>query len=62
MSCRSVGHDYKGEPGAIGWPDINSHFGVYDIVGKSPVCAVCCVKSQPMSVDIPVSCHDICRV
>jgi beta-galactosidase len=28
-----TGHDYKGEPGAIGWPDINSHFGVYDIAG-----------------------------
>ena len=28
-----TGHDYKGEPGSIGWPDIGSHFGVYDIAG-----------------------------
>ena len=28
-----TGHDYKGEPGATGWPDINSHFGMYDIAG-----------------------------
>lgn len=28
-----TGHDYKGEPGALGWPDINSHFGAYDIAG-----------------------------
>jgi hypothetical protein len=28
-----TGHDYKGEPGPTGWPDINSHFGIYDIAG-----------------------------
>lgn len=27
-----TGHDYKGEP-AFPWPDIGSHFGVYDIAG-----------------------------
>jgi beta-galactosidase len=28
-----TGHDYKGEPATTGWPDINSHYGVYDIAG-----------------------------
>lgn len=28
-----TGHDYKGEPGPMGWPDVGSHFGVYDIAG-----------------------------
>jgi beta-galactosidase len=28
-----TGHDYKGEPGTIGWPDVGSHFGAYDIAG-----------------------------
>jgi len=28
-----TGFDYKGEPTPYGWPDINSHFGVNDMVG-----------------------------
>ena len=28
-----TGHDYKGEPGPLNWPDVGSHFGVYDIAG-----------------------------
>ena len=28
-----TGHDYKGEPGGFGFPDVGSHFGVYDIAG-----------------------------
>jgi beta-galactosidase len=28
-----AGHDYKGEPSPLNWPDINSHFGVLDIAG-----------------------------
>jgi beta-galactosidase len=28
-----TGHDYKGEPGLLQWPDVGSHFGVYDIAG-----------------------------
>ena len=31
-----TGHDYKGEP-ANPWPDISSHFGVYDIAGFEKV-------------------------
>lgn len=34
ISCpaRLQGHDYNGEPGNP-WPDVSSHFGVYDIAG-----------------------------
>jgi len=28
-----TGWDYKGEPTPYHWPDINSHFGIYDIAG-----------------------------
>ncbi len=28
-----TGHDYKGEPSPLNWPDINSHFGVLDLAG-----------------------------
>ena len=28
-----TGWDYKGEPTPYSWPDINSHFGIYDISG-----------------------------
>jgi beta-galactosidase len=28
-----TGHDYKGEPGNFNFPDVSSHFGVYDIAG-----------------------------
>lgn len=28
-----TGFDYKGEPTPYGWPNVNSHFGVIDIVG-----------------------------
>jgi len=28
-----TGHDYKGEPGGFNFPDVSSHFGVYDIAG-----------------------------
>jgi beta-galactosidase len=28
-----AGFDYKGEPSPVGWPDINSHFGVLDMCG-----------------------------
>jgi beta-galactosidase len=28
-----TGHDYKGEPTPLNWPDVNSHFGVLDIAG-----------------------------
>ena len=27
------GHDYKGEPSPLNWPDLNSHFGVLDLAG-----------------------------
>ena len=26
-----TGHDYKGEPSPLNWPDVNSHFGVIDV-------------------------------
>ena len=28
-----TGHDYKGEPSPLNWPDRNSHFGVLDLAG-----------------------------
>jgi beta-galactosidase len=28
-----TGFDYKGEPSPLGWPDVNSHFGIMDMCG-----------------------------
>lgn len=28
-----AGFDYGGEPSPLGWPDINSHFGILDRCG-----------------------------
>jgi len=28
-----TGHDYRGEPSPLNWPDVNSHFGVLDLAG-----------------------------